>query len=345
MVVDPKQVIDDYLRSLQGQRGLAAHSLSNYKRELRVLNDELLTETPITSVSSHHIRKLMASHHQGGLAASSLARRLSAWRGFFDWACRQGLAAVNPCKGIKAPKLPKRLPKALPPDSALALMEHGVGSTTPEDARDRAILELLYSSGLRLSELVFLDWRYFNHKNGNATYESTGWLQKDEAQVEVLGKGKKRRSVPVGSQAMTYIEQWLRVRESFRENKTIALDELSINAIGLSVNAAMDADAALFLGKQGRRISPRVVQQLVRNASLRSGVNAKVHPHVLRHSFASHILQSSGDLRAVQELLGHANIATTQVYTSLDFQRLAAVYDAAHPRAGITAGTTNKKHD
>ncbi len=302
---------------LQFERGLSAHTLSNYQRELQYLQSAL-GETTLAQCTDQHIRAAMAKANQQGLAATSLARRISAWRGFFDWAARQGLVASNPCRGIRAPKALKRLPKALAPDAATALMENNPAPASPQSARDQAILELLYSCGLRLSELIQLDWRYFK----TANYESTGWLDSNEATVSVLGKGQKRRSVPVGQQALDALQKWLSEKDSF---------------LAAAKPALVDPHA-LFLAARGKRLQGRAVQLIVAAAAQRAGIQAKVHPHVLRHSFASHLLQSSADLRAVQELLGHANISTTQIYTSLDFQRLAAVYDAAHPRAKIKHG-------
>jgi integrase/recombinase XerC len=307
--------IESYLDFLKNQRGLALLTLENYRRELLVLNSDVLSASPATpfeQISAQTIRRTVALHHQGGLAPSSLARRLSAWRGFFDWAVKQGLISANPCRGIKAPRAARRLPKALAPDDAYVLMEQGINPDSATALRDQAILELLYSSGLRLAELISLDWRYFKTPD----YESTSWLLLSEAQAEVTGKGSKRRSTPIGSKAVAALNAWLEIRSE-----------------SLNLNAQIADQHALFLGPKGLRITPRLVQQIVDKAAKQAGIQSAVHPHVLRHSFASHLLQSSADLRAVQELLGHANISTTQIYTSLDFQRLASVYDAAHPRA------------
>ncbi len=318
--------LEQYLDFLQNQRGLASLTIENYRRELLVLEQDILQPTSsaidsaigsnltinqqLSRVSAQTIRRAIALHHQGGLSPSSLARRLSAWRGFFDWAAKAQFITANPCRGIKAPKAARRLPKALAPDAAHTLMENGVVTSGPNAVRDQAILELLYSSGLRLAELVSLDWRYFK----TSDFESSSWLQLDEAQAEVTGKGNKRRSVPIGSKALEALQQWLSVRNE-------------------AINPTRPEPYALFIGPKGQRIAPRLVQSIVSQAAKQAGIQAAVHPHVLRHSFASHLLQSSSDLRAVQELLGHANISTTQIYTSLDFQRLASVYDAAHPRA------------
>src|SRR5690606_31273413 len=207
------------------------------------------------------------------------------------------------------------LPKALSVEQAQSLLDHPAAqlSTEPAGVRDQAMFELLYSSGLRLSELVGLDLHYTR----TANYESSSWLDLNEAEVVVLGKGGKRRSVPVGQVALAAVQRWVEVRPQ------------------LAAANAADADAnALFVGARGRRISPRVVQTQLAKFAQAAGLPAHVHPHVLRHSFASHVLQSAQDLRAVQELLGHANISTTQIYTRLDFQHLAKAYDQAHPRAG-----------
>jgi integrase/recombinase XerC len=256
----------------------------------------------------------VAAAARAGLAPSSIARRLSAWRGFFDWLAARGELGTNPARGVRAPRRGKRLPKALAPDLALRYVVPAEDEDTAsfERTRDQAVIELLYSSGLRLSELTGLDARYVEAAGG---YRSAGWLSRDEAEVQVLGKGGKRRTVPVGGPALAAIDAWLARRAAF-----------------LALHPGADPHA-LFLSTRGARLSGRAVQRSVRRIAIERGVPVDVHPHVLRHSFASHLLQSSGDLRAVQELLGHASIATTQVYTSLDFQRLAAVYDAAHPRA------------
>jgi integrase/recombinase XerC len=313
-----RQNIQEYLRFAQTQRGLALLTIKNYTHELHSLEVGLGEGVAIGQISSLDIKRLIAQTHSQGLAPRSLARKLSAWRSFFDWAGREKLISHNPCKGIKPPKSGQRLPKALAPDQAMALMERGNLEQSIWASRDRAILELLYSSGLRLSELVSLDWRFEKHTQPEA-YSSASWLTLSEAQAEVLGKGAKRRSVPIGSKAMQALHEW-------RHDANVQLERLRKTYSNVDSNA-------VFIGPKGQRISPRLVQTIVKTAGARAGIPASVHPHVLRHSFASHILQSSSDLRAVQELLGHANISTTQIYTSLDFQRLTAVYDNAHPRA------------
>jgi integrase/recombinase XerC len=222
---------------------------------------------------------------------------------------------TNPAADVRAPKIKRSLPKALSVDQTQALLDATVLTTRtdPVGLRDRAMFELFYSSGLRLSELVSLDMQYTQSKE----YTSAGWIDLSEQEVHVLGKGGKRRSVPIGTQAKASLGQWLEARPA------------------LALSQASDVDAtALFLGARGRRISPRVVQSQLTRLALLAGLPTHVHPHVLRHSFASHVLQSAQDLRAVQEMLGHANISTTQLYTKLDFQHLARAYDSAHPRAG-----------
>jgi integrase/recombinase XerC len=306
--------VGGYLDHLRTQRQLSSHTLDNYGRDLRELArlaEPALAGRPWNVLTHFHIRKFAAQLHSHGLSARSIARKLSCWRGFFAWLAEQdaGLSS-NPVEGVKAPKRDKPLPKALSADDAVRLVEQ-TPSGVPADSRsqlcNRAMFELLYSSGLRVSELTGLDLRYI--KEG--AHESAGWLDLESREVTVTGKGSRRRSVPVGSAALAALRDWLAIRATL-----VRLDP-----------------HPLFLSERGTRISPRVVQLRLKAHARALGIPSDVHPHVLRHSFASHVLQSSGDLRAVQEMLGHASIASTQVYTSLDFQRLAQVYDAAHPRA------------
>ncbi len=311
--LDNQAYLDGYLASLRTQRKLSPHTVSSYGRdlaELTALAAALPAQTALVSLSLFHIRKFAAQLHAKGLNARSIARKLSAWRGFFDWLSEQTALASNPVEGVKAPKRSKPLPKALSADDAVRLVSEtapGKDSEPTLQACNRAMLELFYSSGLRVSELVGLDLRYTHEAN----YVSAGWIDFDAHEVTVTGKGGKMRSVPVGQHAMDAIAAWLTRR-----------------------GALLKADPRpLFLSERGTRISPRVAQLRLKAHAQALGIPVDVHPHVLRHSFASHVLQSSGDLRAVQEMLGHASIAATQVYTSLDFQRLAQVYDAAHPRA------------
>jgi integrase/recombinase XerC len=306
-----------YLDSLAGQRQLSAHTISNYGRDLKELaslTQALGAQWEFAALSHFHIRKFAAQLHSRGLGPSSIARKLSAWRGFFEWLAQQTTLASNPVEGVKAPKRAKPLPKAMAADDAIHLVASGnpladAGSSMA--LCNQAMFELLYSSGLRVSELAGLDVQYTRQ----AGYESAGWIDLDGAEVTVTGKGSKKRSVPVGGPALRAIAAWLPQRQTL-----------------LKSDQAEHA-AALFLTERGSRMSPRVIQLRLKHHAQALGVGSNVHPHMLRHSFASHMLQGSGDLRAVQELLGHASIAATQVYTSLDFQRLAQVYDAAHPRA------------
>jgi len=286
-----------YLAELADQRRVSPHTVSNYRRDLQKLL-AATGEIPLADLQVHHIRRFVAKMHGQGLSGRSLARLLSAWRGFFGWLGERGLVKANPCDGIKAPKSPRLLPKALSVDETARLLEPVDDDDPVQSARDLAMFELFYSSGLRLAELVALDC---------AALDSIA----DDGEVRVLGKRNKARLVPVGSKAQQAIAAWAGVR-----------DEL-----------AKPQEKALFVGQRGARISPRMVELRLTRRAVLLGLPTHVHPHMLRHSFASHVLQSSGDLRAVQEMLGHASIASTQVYTHLDFQHLAKVYDAAHPRA------------
>lgn len=335
------ELLRDWLAHLRTQRRVSPRTLQSYERDLCLLLTRLAGREPALWREAD-IRAAVASAGREGLAPASIARRLSAWRGFFKWLCvNRKLLQSNPAQGVKAPRRPRRLPKALAPDQAAALMDAaipaGENGVAPggdlvrafEDCRDQALLELLYSSGLRLAELVSLDLRYASQSG----WTSASWLDLQAAEVNVLGKGGKRRVVPVGRQALGALAQWLQVREQFLADGP----EPKPGRRPSAVRGPGD-DLALFISRRGRRLSPRSVQHIVSERARERGVPSRVHPHVLRHSFASHVLQSSGDLRAVQELLGHASIATTQIYTALDFQRLAAVYDAAHPRARARPG-------
>lgn len=302
-----------YLDELRQQRKLSPHTVGSYGRdlaELGVLAAQLPSGGELGTLTHFHIRKFAAQLHARGLNPRSIARTLSAWRGFFAWLSEHEALAANPADGVKAPKRSRPLPKALSADDAIRVVaeprpDHE--QNTPTQACNRAMFELLYSSGLRVSELTGLDVRFV--KEGS--YTSAGWIDFDEKEVNVTGKGSKQRKVPVGGPALQAVSDWLALRP--------ALVRTDPNP--------------LFLSERGSRVSPRVIQARLKAHAQALGIPANVHPHVLRHSFASHVLQSSGDLRAVQEMLGHASIAATQVYTSLDFQRLAQVYDAAHPRA------------
>jgi integrase/recombinase XerC len=294
-----------YLRHLEVERRLAARTLTLYRQALlRLHAASAQAGVELQAVQTHHVRRWIAQAHQGGLASRSLALVLAAWRGLYRWWGEQHAVASNPVDGVRAPKAGKPLPKALSVDHAVALSNHvGRGADATLAARDHAIVELLYGCGLRLSELVGLDAR--------AGRDAAGWIDAPDATAHVLGKGGKRRSVPVGRAALTALEAWCELRAPL----------------------AKTDEAALFVSRRGTRITASQVRSRLKAMAIEAGLPTHVHPHMLRHSFASHLLQSSGDLRAVQELLGHANIATTQVYTQLDFQHLAKVYDAAHPRA------------
>jgi integrase/recombinase XerC len=303
-----------WLQHLAAQRRYSTHTLAAYGRDLRYLV-ELAGDTPLERLANGHIRQFVARLHARELGPRSLARALAAWRGFFQWWAPLAGLPGNPVAGVRAPKAPRGLPKALSVEQAQALLDRpaAAGGHDAVALRDQAMVELLYSSGLRLSELTSLDWRYEH----GADHTSTSWLNLDEREVVVLGKGGKRRAVPVGTAALNALRAWLPLRPTLLGPRSLPADA-----------------AALFLGTRGQRISPRVVQAQLTKLARAAGLPVHVHPHVLRHSFASHVLQSAQDLRAVQEMLGHANISTTQVYTRLDFQHLAKVYDQAHPRAG-----------
>lgn len=302
-----------YLEHVTVARRLAPRSVVMIRDGLGLLEARCAEAgLALQAVQPHHVRSWLARLHQSGLAPRSVAIVLSAWRGFYRWWGREGGVQANPADGVKAPKAPRPLPKALSVEQAVALAEYrpparAGRATAPMEvalaARDHAIVELLYGCGLRVGELVGLDVQ--------ASDQAAGWLDLQDATAHVTGKGSKRRAVPMGQAALQAVRAWLAHR-------------------GSTVPAG---DAALFLNRQGQRLSDSQVRTRLRQAALQAGLPTSVHPHMLRHSFASHLLQSSGDLRAVQELLGHAHISTTQVYTKLDFQHLAKVYDAAHPRA------------
>lgn len=299
-----------FLHDCRTLRRMSAATLTAYRRDLTELAQLAAAAqvADLRALTQAEVRRFAARLHGRGLAPASLARLLSAWRSFYRWLGQRQEVTVNPVAGVRAPRRPRRLPKALPVDQAVRLV-----SQAPEDGalalRDKAMVELLYSSGLRLAELVSLDWRAFGAEGGQAA--SVSWIDLPQREVVVTGKGGKQRQVPLGAAAAQALQAWLAVRG------TLARLE----------------PRALFVSARGTRLAPRSVQQRLEQLARRLGLGVHVHPHVLRHSMASHVLQSSGDLRAVQELLGHANISTTQIYTQLDWQHLAKVYDAAHPRA------------
>jgi integrase/recombinase XerC len=298
------------------ERRLATRTVELYAIHLRTLAEKAeAAGLALDQVQTTHVRRWAAQLHGAGREPRGIALVLSCWRGFYRWLGGEGLVGANPVQDVRAPKAGRPLPKALAVDEAVQLAEHGEAQADPwTEARDRAIVELLYGCGLRVSELTGLDLR--------PSPAARGWIDLEAAEAHVLGKGGKRRLVPVGTKAAEALRAWLAVRGD-------------CPALAAARRRDPGGAAALFVGRNGRRFSARSVWQRLRERSLKAGLALPVHPHMLRHSFASHVLQSSGDLRAVQELLGHANIATTQVYTRLDFQHLAKTYDAAHPRARV----------
>ena len=289
--------VDSYLQHLAAERRLSPHTVAAYQRDLAKLS-RLIADKPLAELSVTDIRGAIVKLRSQGLSATSVARHLSSWRGFYAFACRRLGYASNPCIGLRPPKAAKALPQVLSPDACTQLLD-GESAPAPDDAllaRDRAMFELFYSSGLRLSELTGLDLNDVNLHSGEA---------------QVTGKGRKTRIVPVGQQARIALAAWLPQR----------------------LPLARDNTPALFISQRGTRLTPRSVQLRLNRWARQAGLNQHVHPHMLRHAFATHVLQSSADLRAVQEMLGHASISTTQVYTHLDWQHLAKVYDQAHPRA------------
>ena len=302
------ELVQRYLAHAQFEKRLAARTLALYAGDLQRL--QALTEKDkvlLTEVQAHHMRRWMAQMHSSGRTPRGIALIASGWRGFYAWLGREGLVSANPLAGMRAPKAAKPLPKALNVDDAVQLASHHNDEQDPWlQARDIAMVELLYSSGLRVAELTGLDVQ--------ASSTARGWIDIDSAEAHVLGKGSKRRSVPVGEKAIAALREWLQIR-------TPQLPEHA------------QKQTALFVGIRGTRLTSQAIWQRLRARGVQAGISTPVHPHMLRHSFASHVLQSSGDLRAVQEMLGHANIGTTQIYTRLDYQHLAKAYDAAHPRA------------
>ena len=286
--------VADFLAELRYQRRASEHTVAAYRRDLQRLA-ALADGADLPGLEGQQLRRFAMQLHGEGLGARTLARLLSAWRSYFRWLAQRGRIASNPCDGLRAPRQPRLLPKALSVDQAQQLLDGAADDVL--EIRDQAMFELFYSSGLRLSELAGLDV--------DAVFDL------EAAGLTVTGKRSKTRSVPVGTAAGAAIRRWLEARPQL----------------------AGAAEAALFVGRSGRRLGVRAIQQRLDQWARRRGLAVHVHPHMLRHSCASHVLQSSADLRAVQELLGHGNIATTQIYTHLDFQHLAKAYDAAHPRA------------
>ncbi|MFZ2308922.1 MAG: tyrosine-type recombinase/integrase [Rhodoferax sp.] len=316
-------MVERYLEYVRVEKRLAARTVELYALDLAKLQ-EFAAQVPVelTAVRNAHIRRWVAQMHSGGRSGRGIALILSGWRGFYTWLGRQHLVASNPVQDVRSPKAPKPLPKALGVDDAVQLADYKTdGEAGLLELRDRAMVELLYSSGLRVGELIGLDAQ----ASSTGSADGRGWIDLQDAQAHVCGKGRKWRAVPVGSQALAALQAWLVVRSEWLALRTAA-------------DGTADVTQALFIGRNGTRLTAQSVWQRLRSRSLQAGLVTPVHPHMLRHSFASHVLQSSGDLRAVQELLGHANITTTQVYTRLDFQHLARAYDAAHPRAKLKSG-------
>ncbi|MES2688048.1 MAG: tyrosine recombinase XerC [Pseudomonadota bacterium] len=314
---DKDPLVERYLEHVRVEKRLAQRTVELYALDLAKLQASCQQAgVALTAVQNIHMRRWVAQMHGGGRSGRGIALILSGWRGFYTWLGREGLVASNPVQDLRAPKAAKPLPKALSVDEAvqLATFQGADGEDPALQARDQCITELLYGCGLRIGELTGLDVA--------ASNQASGWIDLQAAEAHVLGKGSKRRSVPVGSKALEALQAWLAARSGWAKD-----------------------DAALFISQRGTRLTPQHIRVRLKQRSLQAGLATPVHPHMLRHSFASHVLQSSGDLRAVQELLGHANITTTQVYTRLDFQHLAKVYDAAHPRAtvaGLKPAAKNK---
>lgn len=303
----PGVLVERFLEHVRVERRLALRTVELYALDLQKLAAfAAQADVELLAVQNTHIRRWVAQMHSKGRSGRGIALILSGWRGFYAWLGREGKLANNPVLDVRAPKAAKPLPKALSVDDAVQLASFRGDSDDPWlETRDAAMVELLYGGGLRVGELTGLD--------AVAGPDARGWIDLDAGEAYVLGKGSKRRSVPIGAKAVLSIQAWLAVRAQ---------------------NAGA-AQNAMFVGRNGTRLSAQSVWQRLKRRSLLAQLATPVHPHMLRHSFASHLLQSSSDLRAVQELLGHANITTTQVYTRLDFQHLAKAYDAAHPRAKI----------
>ncbi len=307
-------LVQRYLDHVRFEKRLAQRTVALYTLDLEKLAAHAThAGVGLLEVQPSHIRRWVAQMHSGGRSGRGIALILSGWRGFYIWLGREGRVSCNPVLDVRAPKAAKPLPKALSVDDAVQLASFANSEADPWlEARDAAIVELLYGGGLRVGELVGLDVA--------ASDQARGWVDLQATEAHVLGKGSKRRLVPVGTKAVAALQRWLAVRDPALTGKP---------------EKGGMAQAALFIGRNGTRLTAQSIWQRLRQRSLHAGLAAPVHPHMLRHSFASHVLQSSSDLRGVQELLGHANISTTQVYTRLDFQHLAKAYDAAHPRAHL----------
>jgi integrase/recombinase XerC len=338
--------VQAYLEHVRVQKRLAGRTVALYTEDLHKLT-AYAAEAGVGLLQVHnaHIRRWVAQMHSSGRSGRGIALILSGWRGFYTWLGREGLVDANPVQDVRAPKQPKPLPKALAVDDAVQLASYASDTNDPRlEARDAAITELLYGSGLRVGELVGLDVQ--------ASDNAKGWLDLQAGEAHVLGKGSKRRSVPLGQKSIDALQRYLAVRADLlpasADHASAGCVKIKRNSAGNTVTDLQTAvhaepveaatpmpavQAALFVGKNGTRLTAQSIWQRLKRRSLQAGLATPVHPHMLRHSFASHVLQSSQDLRAVQELLGHANITTTQMYTRLDFQHLAKAYDAAHPRA------------
>ena len=331
-----------YLDHVRYEKRLAERTHALYTLDLQKLSDYAkVAGLALEAVQSSHIRRWVSQMHSGGRSGRGIALILSGWRGFYIWLAREGVVQSNPVQDVRAPKAPKPLPKALSVDDAMQLAEFSAAPDVTDpwlECRDAAMVELLYGCGLRVGELVGLD--------AQASNTAKGWLDLEGAEAHVLGKGSKRRSVPIGSKALLAVNAWLAVREQGLKllqqevavlkgtaTKGTATKGTFLDDASSDKKVSSEVQSALFIGRHGTRLTAQGIWQRLKQRSLKAGLSTPVHPHMLRHSFASHLLQSSSDLRAVQELLGHANISTTQVYTRLDFQHLAKAYDAAHPRA------------
>ena len=324
----PHPLVEAYLTHCRIEKRLATRTLALYTEDLIKLEANAAQSTvDITQVHNAHIRRWVAQMHSAGRSGRGIALILSGWRGFYTWLGREGKIAANPVQDVRAPKQPKPLPKALPVDQAMQLasftgLQESADFDPVLEARDAALTELLYGSGLRVSELINLDIR--SSQAGQKALK--GYIDLAAGLVHVVGKGSKSRSVPLGKKSIEAIERWLPLREQL-------LSKASAAQKSAQQSKDPSGDQALFLSPRGLRMTSVMAWQRLKSRSQQAGLPVAVHPHMLRHSFASHVLQSSQDLRAVQELLGHASISTTQVYTRLDFQHLAKAYDAAHPRA------------
>jgi integrase/recombinase XerC len=331
-----------YLDHVRYEKRLAERTHALYTLDLQKLSDYAKDAgVVLEAVQANHIRRWVSQMHSGGRSGRGIALILSGWRGFYTWLGREGVVQSNPVQDVRAPKAPKPLPKALSVDDAMQLAEFSAAPDVTDpwlECRDAAMVELLYGCGLRVGELVGLD--------AQASQTAKGWLDLEGGEAHVLGKGSKRRSVPIGSKALDAVQAWLAIRdqgltllqqEGSATKETAAKGTASkgtfLDGASSDKNVSSEAQSALFIGRHGTRLTAQAIWQRLKQRSLKAGLSTPVHPHMLRHSFASHVLQSSSDLRAVQELLGHANISTTQVYTRLDFQHLAKAYDASHPRA------------